>query len=130
MKDISAPNTEPVVFVVERDEVRRLLGMLLAAVGLDARTYCNCEEFLARHDSCRTQYLVLDIPFPGMEGLIIRQGETMDGGLSGENQAIFQLIPVKNQQSYESYLFTRRPSNAVIGDSADGTFLHVRELKQ
>jgi hypothetical protein len=130
MKEISALNTEPVVFVVERDEVRRLLGMYLVAVGLDARTYCNCDEFLARHDSCRTQYLVLDIPFPGMDGLIIRRGETLDGGLSGENQAIFQLIPVKNQQSYESYLFTRRPSNAEMVDSADGAFLHIREPKR
>jgi FixJ family two-component response regulator len=114
MKDISALNTESVVFVVEHDEVRWLLGMLLAAVGLDARTYSNCDEFMARHDSCRAQYLVLDMQFPGMEGLIIRQQRTSKTDLSETKTSDFQLIPVKNRRSCESFLFRPHSSNAVI----------------
>jgi hypothetical protein len=109
MKNISSLNTESIVFVVEQDEVRRLLGMLLAAVGLDARIYPSCEEFLARHDSCQAQYLVLDISFPGMEGVIIRQRKTLDADLFEKKPAEFQLIPVKNRQFCESSPLTKRP---------------------
>jgi CheY-like chemotaxis protein len=126
MNDISSLNTESIVFVVEQEDVRRMLGMLLASISLDARIYPNCDEYLTRHNSSQTQYLVLDMPFPGMDGLIIRQQDTDS---TGKNQAIFQGTPVKNQQPCESFLFRKQTSNAVIMDSADGAFLNARELR-
>jgi hypothetical protein len=129
MKDTASLNTESIVFVVEQDQVRRLLGMFLAATDLDARTYSNCDEFMARHDSSRTEYLVLDMLFPGMEGLIIRRRETGNEELSEKTPVYFQGTPIKSQQSCESFLFTNRLSNTVISDSADGAFLNARELR-
>jgi hypothetical protein len=53
MKKASALNKESIVFIVERNDVRRLLGMYLAAAGLNARTYPDCDEYLARHEFLR-----------------------------------------------------------------------------
>jgi two-component system response regulator FixJ len=63
-------NSESIVFIVDDDEaVRRSLEMLLTAVGLKAKTYSSCEEFLAQYDPSQTGCLVLDIRLPGMDGL-------------------------------------------------------------
>jgi hypothetical protein len=129
VKNITSFNTEAIVFVVEQDQVRRLLGMYLAAVGLNVRTYSTCDEFLARHDSSQTKYLVLDMYDPGIKGPIIYRQKFIEGDLSGENLGDFQGMPVKSWLSYELFLSTKRRSNAVILDSADGAFLNGRELE-
>jgi FixJ family two-component response regulator len=63
-------NSESIVFIVDDDQaVRRSLEMLLTAIGLNAKTYASCEEFLAQYDPSDSGCLVLDIQLPGMDGL-------------------------------------------------------------
>jgi FixJ family two-component response regulator len=63
-------NKESTVFIVDDDmAVRRSLEMLLTAIGLPARAYGSCEEFLAQYDPCQTGCLILDMRLPGMDGL-------------------------------------------------------------
>jgi two-component system, LuxR family, response regulator FixJ len=63
-------NMESTVFVVDDDQaVRRSLEMLLMAIGLHAKTYASCEEFLTQFDPSQTGCLILDIRLPGMDGL-------------------------------------------------------------
>lgn len=112
-------NTESIVFIVENDTVQRMLWMLLAAVNLNARIYPTYEDYLALHDSSQTQYLAMDTPFPGMQGLINRRRDASGTDLHEEKAAGFQLISVKNLHFCELSLFTKRASNAVILDSAE-----------
>jgi CheY-like chemotaxis protein len=120
MKNISTANTESIVFIVENDTTRRMLKMYLAAVGLNARTYTNSEEYAAWHDSSSTQSLVLDMQLPGMDGAILQRQIIVDKDLVQKNSETFQLIPIKNKQSFESLLLTRFASrDAILGGAED-----------
>ena len=110
MKDITSINNESIVYIVADDTTRRMLKMYLAAIGLNARAYASSEEYYARHNPARTQYLVLDMQLPGMDGAILKRQKITDGQLTEENSENFTLIPIKNQRSCQP-LFLKRFAN-------------------
>lgn len=63
-----------VVAVVDDDEsVRESLPDLLRTFGFSAHVYSSAEEFLASDSAARTEFLVLDIAMPGMDGLALQR---------------------------------------------------------
>lgn len=61
---------KPVVSIVDDDPgVRRALGRILAANGLETAAYGSGEEFLERFDPELAGCLVLDLEMPGLGGL-------------------------------------------------------------
>lgn len=65
---------KPVVFVVDDDpSVRKALGRILFAHGLDAVTYGSGEEFLEAFDPDAPGCLVLDLEMPGVGGLELQR---------------------------------------------------------
>ena len=60
----------PFVAVVDDEEsVRKALGRLLRASGLDAESYASGQEFLDAAAALRPDCVVLDLHMPGMSGL-------------------------------------------------------------
>jgi DNA-binding NtrC family response regulator len=116
VKQITGINTESIVFIVENNIVRRMLGMYLAAAGLDARIYTSQEDYSARHDSSRTQYLVLDMQLPGMDGAILWRQKIVDQGLNEKNSETFQLIPIRSKWLDNALLSMRMISRDVVSD--------------
>lgn len=121
MKDVSAANTESVVFIIENQTTQRMLKMYLAAVGLDARVYSSFEDYMTRHDSTCTQSLVLDMQLPGMDGAILHRRKIVDENWVEKNSETFQLIPIKNKISCESLLFSRFASRGKILEGTEDT---------
>jgi len=61
---------KPVVFIVDDDpSVRKALGRILSASGLDTVTFGSGDEFLARFDPDAPGCVVLDLEMPGLGGL-------------------------------------------------------------
>jgi CheY-like chemotaxis protein len=120
-------NKESIVFVVQQEDVKRMLGMYLAAVGLDARIYPDTEDYLALHDSSRTQYLVLDMQLPGMDGAILQREKIATEESNEITSETFRLIPIQNILSCESFLSGRFASRGVIVDGVDNTILEEWE---
>lgn len=65
----------PSVAIVDDEEgIRKALGRLLRASGLDAESYASGQEFLDVVRSWRPDCVVLDLHMPGMSGLqVLRQ---------------------------------------------------------
>lgn len=62
------------VFVVDDDpSVRRALGRLLAAEGLEPLTFESAAAFLAAHDPLTPGCLVLDLAMPGLDGIALQR---------------------------------------------------------
>lgn len=62
--------TDPIVFIVDDDaEVRDALQLLMASVGLSAKSYGSAKEFLESFNPKDPGCLLLDIRMPGMSGL-------------------------------------------------------------
>jgi len=129
MKNLSAANTESIVFIVENDTTRRMLMMYLAAVRLDARVYARSEDYLAQHNIARTQYLVLDMQLPGMDGAILQRQKVINGDLSEANAENFMLIPIQRRQYYKSLLFSRFASRDAVSDNTGESFRNMGELQ-
>jgi len=61
---------EPIVYVVEDDDIGRSLIMALAgSIGLVCASFATAAEFLDHFDRGRSSCLVLDVFMPGMSGL-------------------------------------------------------------
>jgi FixJ family two-component response regulator len=58
-----------VALVDDDDLVRTAIQGLLKSVGLPARAYASCEEFLDSGQQHQTACLIADIRMPGMSGL-------------------------------------------------------------
>jgi FixJ family two-component response regulator len=58
-----------VAIVDDEEGIRKALGRLLRASGLDAESYANGQEFLDATDKWRPDCVVLDLHMPGMSGL-------------------------------------------------------------
>jgi FixJ family two-component response regulator len=62
--------SNPIVYVVEDDDVSRLLVRALAqSIGVECRAFADASEFLANYDAQQAGCLVLDVFMPGMNGL-------------------------------------------------------------
>jgi FixJ family two-component response regulator len=60
----------PSVAIVDDEEgIRKALGRLLRAAGMDAHGYANGPEFLSAASERRPDCVVLDLHMPGMSGL-------------------------------------------------------------
>ena len=60
----------PSVAIVDDEEgIRKALGRLLRAAGLEAHGYANGQEFLTAAAERRPDCVVLDLHMPGMSGL-------------------------------------------------------------
>jgi FixJ family two-component response regulator len=69
-------NTEPnpVVFVIDDDaSMRSAISRLLAAVGIDVRTFTSAQEFLSTKLADVPGCLVLDVRLPGLSGLDLQK---------------------------------------------------------
>ncbi len=74
-----APNTTPIVFVVDDDpSVREALGLLIQASGWRAETFASAREFLARPRVPVPSCLVLDVALPDLSGLELQQRVAAD----------------------------------------------------
>jgi FixJ family two-component response regulator len=58
-----------VAIVDDEEGIRKALGRLLRAAGLDAYGYANGQEFLTAAAERRPDCVVLDLHMPGMSGL-------------------------------------------------------------
>jgi FixJ family two-component response regulator len=71
----------PSVFVVDDDpSVRRALGRLVQAAGMDTYVFASAQEYLERFDPQSPGCLVLDIAMPGFNGLDLQQALAAKGG--------------------------------------------------
>ena len=69
-----APETDPVVFVVDDDvSVRESLELLLRYSGLRCETFASATEFLARPRVAGPSCLVLDVHLPDLNGLELQE---------------------------------------------------------
>jgi FixJ family two-component response regulator len=69
-------NTEPnpVVFVIDDDaSMRSAISRLLAAVGINVRTFTSAQEFLSTKLADVPGCLVLDVRLPGLSGLDLQK---------------------------------------------------------
>jgi FixJ family two-component response regulator len=68
----------PSVAIVDDEEgIRKALGRLLRAAGLEAHGYANGQEFLTAAAERRPDCVVLDLHMPGMSGLqVLRKLKT------------------------------------------------------
>ena len=66
-------HSPPIIAVVEDESsVRKALGRLLRAAGLDADTYASGEEFLRAMPNRAPDCLLLDLLLPGLNGLAVQ----------------------------------------------------------
>jgi FixJ family two-component response regulator len=65
---------EPVVYIVEPDEVEReSLERLIECEGWNAESFASAEEFLARPSEAAPSCLLLDVSLPGLSGLELQK---------------------------------------------------------
>jgi two-component system, LuxR family, response regulator FixJ len=73
-RELTSPEPEPTVFVVDDDEaVRESLRWLVRSVGLAVQAFATAEDFLEAVTPDRPGCLVLDVRMPGMSGLELQQ---------------------------------------------------------
>lgn len=76
----TAPNTEPIVCVIDDEEsVRRSLERLLRSVHLEARTFSSAQEFLQNKPADRPTCLIVDVRMPGISGLDLQENLVSHG---------------------------------------------------
>ena len=63
------PTVEPVVFVIDDDDVRASLKNLFKSVGLNVEVFASADEFLMSDRPDTASCLVLDVRLPGISGL-------------------------------------------------------------
>jgi FixJ family two-component response regulator len=69
-----------VVFVVDDDPgVRKALARLLRATGFEARCFSSPADFLMEHDPSQPGCLLLDLAFPGVNGLELQEALAASG---------------------------------------------------
>lgn len=70
----NAPNSEPVVCVVDDDsDVRDGLKVLLESVGISCECFSSTKDFLQSRQISKASCLILDIRLPGIGGLDLQQ---------------------------------------------------------
>lgn len=70
MTRVLVSEAEPVVYVVEDDDISRALILALAgSIGLACKAFAQAREFLDNYDVRQPGCLVLDVFMPGMSGL-------------------------------------------------------------
>ena len=75
----SAPDTRPIVFVVDDDiSVRESLELLIQASGWRAETFASAREFLARPRASVPSCVILDLALPDGSGLDLQQRVAAD----------------------------------------------------
>ena len=75
----SAPDTTPIVFIVNNDiSVRETLRLLIQASGWRAETFASARAFLARPRPTVPSCLVLDVALPDLSGLDLQQRVAAD----------------------------------------------------
>ena len=76
----SGTGTDPVVFIVDDDEmVRRGLARLVRSAGLAAETYSSPRELLAQERREAAGCIVLDLNMPDLDGLQAQEALTRAG---------------------------------------------------
>ena len=61
---------EPMVFIIDDDPaVLKSMTLLLESVGIPAKTYQRCQDFLDQYDPAMSGCLVVDVRMPEMSGL-------------------------------------------------------------
>ena len=69
-----APNTDPIVCVIDDDEaVRRSLERLVRSVHIAVETFASAQEFLQRKLGDRPTCLIVDVRMPGLSGLDLQE---------------------------------------------------------
>lgn len=75
----SAPDTTPIVFVVDDDvSVRESLELLIQVSGWRAETFASAQEFLARPRASVPSCVILDLALPDLSGLDLQQRVAAD----------------------------------------------------
>ena len=75
----SAPDTRPIVFVVDDDiSVRESLELLIQVSGWRAETFASAREFLARPRASVPSCVILDLALPDGSGLDLQQRVAAD----------------------------------------------------
>ena len=75
----SAPDTTPIVFVVDDDiSVRESLELLIQVSGWRAETFASAREFLARPRASVPSCVILDLALPDGSGLDLQQRVAVD----------------------------------------------------
>jgi len=75
----SAPDTTPIVFVVDDDiSVRESLELLIQVSGWRAETFASAREFLARPRPSVPSCVILDLALPDVSGLDLQQRVAAD----------------------------------------------------
>jgi FixJ family two-component response regulator len=70
----SAPDTTPIVFIVDDDiSVRESLELLIQVSGWRAETFASAREFLARPRASVPSCVILDLALPDVSGLDLQQ---------------------------------------------------------
>ena len=65
---------ESIIYIVDDDaSVRRALGRLLRAAGMDVRLFESARHFLDSDFTCENACLVADVKMPGLDGLELQQ---------------------------------------------------------
>ena len=72
--------TGPTIFVIDDDEsVRRAVGRLIRAAGLNVKTFAAAEDFMRSTGLTAPGCLVLDVHLPGLSGLELQQRLNAEG---------------------------------------------------
>jgi FixJ family two-component response regulator len=75
----SAPDTTPIVFIVDDDiSVRESLELLIQVSGWRAETFASAREFLARPRASVPSCVILDLALPDVSGLDLQQRVAAD----------------------------------------------------
>ena len=74
MKNPSAPESKPIVFVVDDDDsVREALESLVRSAGFKVETFATAQDFLDCRSADVPSCLVLDVRLPGLSGLDLQK---------------------------------------------------------
>jgi two-component system, LuxR family, response regulator FixJ len=66
-------DAEAIVYLVDDDpDVRRSLQRLFKSWGMEMQTFAGPEEFLAAELADKPACLILDLKFPGMDGIVLQ----------------------------------------------------------
>jgi FixJ family two-component response regulator len=69
-----AGKAESIIYIVDDDEsVRRALGRLLRAMGMDTRLFESAQKFLDSDFTDENACLITDVKMPGLDGLGLKR---------------------------------------------------------